>query len=75
MMLWMLSLLEEMDRSSKSLIAYMSWSHSLIAASLCMPFGVFNALDLPEPLLFRNTMCWLNVFPARFSKVALVSVM
>eukprot|EP00957_Ditylum_brightwellii_P036804 2787374-Ditylum_brightwellii.AAC.1 len=41
------------------------------AASLGAPFGVFNESDLPEPLLFRDTVRWLNVFLARFSKVAL----
>ena len=44
-------------------------------ASLCVPFGVFNKPDLLEPLLFRNTVRGLNVFPARISKVALVGVM
>eukprot|EP00957_Ditylum_brightwellii_P106742 8143616-Ditylum_brightwellii.AAC.1 len=45
------------------------------AAFLGVPFGVFNKLNLPEPLLFCNMVRWLNVFLARFSEVALGGVM
>eukprot|EP00957_Ditylum_brightwellii_P200705 15300138-Ditylum_brightwellii.AAC.1 len=71
----MLSSLEESEMSSKSLIACMSWSRSLIAVLPGPPFSILHKPDLPEPLLLRSAVCWLNVFLARFSEVALRGVM
>eukprot|EP00957_Ditylum_brightwellii_P074508 5661259-Ditylum_brightwellii.AAC.1 len=39
------------------------------------PFGILDKPDLPEPLLFRDMLCGLNVLPAGLHKVALVHVM
>eukprot|EP00957_Ditylum_brightwellii_P189401 14416123-Ditylum_brightwellii.AAC.1 len=61
--------------SSKSLIACMLRSRSLIAALPGPPLGVLHKADLPEPLLLRCAVRRLNVFLARFSEVALGGVM
>eukprot|EP00957_Ditylum_brightwellii_P211404 15366135-Ditylum_brightwellii.AAC.2 len=45
------------------------------AAPFGPPFGVLSKPDLPEPLLFRNTMCGLIMLPAALHKVALVCAM
>eukprot|EP00957_Ditylum_brightwellii_P155846 11863996-Ditylum_brightwellii.AAC.1 len=45
------------------------------AVFLGAPLGIFHKLDLLEPLLFCNTVRWLNVLLARFSEVALGGVM
>eukprot|EP00957_Ditylum_brightwellii_P114876 8760598-Ditylum_brightwellii.AAC.1 len=39
------------------------------------PFGVLNKPDLPEPLLFRNTVCGLHMLPAALHKDTLVHAM
>eukprot|EP00957_Ditylum_brightwellii_P069497 5277408-Ditylum_brightwellii.AAC.1 len=38
------------------------------AAPFGSPFGILNKPDLPEPLMFRNTACGLNVLPAGLHK-------
>eukprot|EP00957_Ditylum_brightwellii_P003168 241418-Ditylum_brightwellii.AAC.1 len=45
------------------------------AVFLGSPFGVFNKLDMPEPLLLRNRVRRLNVLLAKFSEVSLGFVM
>eukprot|EP00957_Ditylum_brightwellii_P142895 10887888-Ditylum_brightwellii.AAC.1 len=70
-----------MDRLSKLLITCMSQLRSLIVSSILSLTNAFRSLtslsikpyklDLPEPLLLRNKVRWLNVLLARFSKVAL----
>eukprot|EP00957_Ditylum_brightwellii_P125881 9595895-Ditylum_brightwellii.AAC.1 len=45
------------------------------AAPFSPSFGVLNKLDLPEPLLFHDMVCRLNVLPEGLCKVILVRVM
>eukprot|EP00957_Ditylum_brightwellii_P034872 2642683-Ditylum_brightwellii.AAC.1 len=37
-----------------------------------LPFGIFNKPNLPEPLLFCNTVCGLHMLPTALHKVTLV---
>eukprot|EP00957_Ditylum_brightwellii_P015978 1203628-Ditylum_brightwellii.AAC.1 len=45
------------------------------AALFGLPFGVLDKPDLPEPLLFCDTVCGLNMLPAALHKVALIRAM
>eukprot|EP00957_Ditylum_brightwellii_P188710 14364859-Ditylum_brightwellii.AAC.1 len=45
------------------------------AALFGPPFGILDKPDLPEPLLFCDTVHRLNVLPVALHKVALVCVM